>query len=213
VNKSNDLKIILEEVLKNTMPPADPMDIKMPGLGGDLPDLLHRLKPGRWTPAAVLIPVVSREEQLTVLLTQRAEDLKHHPGQISFPGGRIEHGDSGPAAAALRETHEEIGVDPGFVTVLGYLSNYLTVSGYSVTPVVGMLRPGFELRPDQVEATDAFEVPLEFLMDPANHVRRMRQVFDLLVPVYEIQYRDRNIWGATAGMIISLYEKLSLKNR
>jgi len=208
VNRYNDLKKVLENVLKDTSPPADPLDIKMPGMGGDLPDLLHRLKPGRWTPAAVLIPVVNREDQLTVLLTQRAEDLKHHPGQISFPGGRIEPADGGPAAAALRETHEEIGVDPRFVTVMGYLSNYLTVSGYSVTPVVGMLRPGFELCPDQVETTDAFEVPLEFLMDPANHVRRMRQVFDLLVPVYEIQYRERNIWGATAGMIISLYQKM-----
>lgn len=184
----------------------------MPGLGGDLPDMLKRLRPGRWTPAAVLIPVVHRGPELSVLLTQRAEDLKHHPGQISFPGGRIEQGDQGPAAAALRETREEIGVDPGFVSVLGYLPNYLTVSGYSVTPVVGRVEPGFALKPDQVEATHAFEVPLAYLMDPSNHVRRMRQVFDLLVPVYEIRYQQWNIWGATAGMIISLYQHINNLN-
>jgi 8-oxo-dGTP pyrophosphatase MutT (NUDIX family) len=142
------------------------------------------------------------------LLTQRAKDLKHHPGQISFPGGRIEDTDSGPAAAAVREAHEEVGLEPRFVEVRGYLDSYLTITGYTVTPVVAFVRPGFSLVPDQVEVTEAFEVPLEFLMDPANHVRRMRTVFDRVVTIYEIRYRERNIWGATAGMLVNMYEKI-----
>jgi 8-oxo-dGTP pyrophosphatase MutT (NUDIX family) len=182
--------------------------VKMPGLHGDLPELLRKFNPGRWKPAAVLVPIIDRDDSLSVLLTQRAEGLKHHSGQISFPGGRIEAQDQGPDQAALREAREEINLEPEFVQVLGHLPAYLTVSHYRVTPVVGLVRPGFTLVPDMVEATDTFEVPLEFLMDAANHVLRNRQIFDRLVPVYEIHYADRNIWGATAGMIVSLHQQL-----
>jgi len=180
----------------------------MPGMHGDLPALLRKFNPGSWTPAAVLVPIVDRGESLNVLLTQRAEGLKHHPGQISFPGGRIEPQDEGPDAAALREAHEEINLEPGFVEVLGHLPTYLTISHYRVTPVIGLVRPGFTLVPDMLEATDAFEVPLAFLMDVANHTLRKRQIFDRLVPVYEIHYQGRDIWGATAGMIVSLHQQL-----
>lgn len=180
----------------------------MPGMEGDLPDLLRRFVPGQWTPAAVLVPIVDHGDRLSVLFTRRSEHLKHHPGQISFPGGRIDPGDADADAAALREANEEIGLDPSFVSLIGHLPSYLTVSGYTVTPVIGLVRPGFTLVPDMVEATAAFEVPLEFLMDQANHARRQRRVFDRLVPVYEIQYREWNIWGATAGMVISLHQQL-----
>ncbi|MCW8845283.1 MAG: CoA pyrophosphatase [Gammaproteobacteria bacterium] len=203
-----ELRDILHRNIRSreTFPELD--DVDMPGMHGDLPALLRKFNPGRWTPAAVLVPIVDRGESLNVLLTQRAEGLKHHPGQISFPGGRIEAQDEGPDAAALREAHEEINLEPGFVDVLGHLPAYLTISHYRVTPVIGLVRPGFTLVPDMVEATDAFEVPLAFLMDVANHTLRQRQIFDRLVPVYEIHYQGRNIWGATAGMIVSLHQQL-----
>jgi 8-oxo-dGTP pyrophosphatase MutT (NUDIX family) len=202
------LRAFIENKLQDTTPPDDPHAVVPFNTPGDLPAILRLLGRRRLTPAAVLVPVVERADGLTVLLTQRAETLKHHPGQISFPGGRIEQSDADPAAAAKREAFEEIGLDPGFVEVRGYLDNYLTITGYTVTPVVGFVRPGFSVQPDQVEVTEAFEVPLEFLMNPANHVRRQRTVFDRAVAVYEIRYGERNIWGATAGMLINMYEKI-----
>ncbi|MGW8369875.1 MAG: NUDIX hydrolase [Gammaproteobacteria bacterium] len=202
------MRDLIERKLKDTAPPDDPLSVVPFNTPGDLPSILRLLGRKRMVPAAVLVPLVERPEGLAVLLTQRAKDLKHHPGQISFPGGRIEDTDSGPAAAAVREAHEEVGLEPRFVEVRGYLDSYLTITGYTVTPVVAFVRPGFSLVPDQVEVTEAFEVPLEFLMDPANHVRRMRTVFDRVVTIYEIRYRERNIWGATAGMLINMYEKI-----
>ena len=204
----NKLRDILHKNIRSREKFPELYEVDMPGMHGDLPGLLRKFNPGRWAPAAVLIPIVDRGESLNVLLTQRAEGLKHHAGQISFPGGRIEPQDGGPDAAALREAHEEINLEPHFVEVLGHLPAYLTISHYRVTPVIGLVRPGFTLVPDMVEATDAFEVPLEFLMDVANHSLRQRQIFDRLVPVYEIHYQGRNIWGATAGMIVSLHQQL-----
>jgi 8-oxo-dGTP pyrophosphatase MutT (NUDIX family) len=204
------LKDILHKKVRSFDDPGHPDEISMPGLHGDLPALLRKFNPGNWTPAAVLIAIVDRGDSLGVLLTQRAEGLKHHPGQISFPGGRIESQDMNPAQAALREAYEEINLEPDYVQVLGHLPAYLTVSHYTVTPVIGLVRPGFSLVPDMVEATEAFEVPLDFLMDAANHRLRNRQIFDRLVPVYEIHYRERNIWGATAGIIVSLHQQLFL---
>lgn len=202
------MRDLIEKKLEDTAPPDDPQSVVPFNTPGDLPAVLRLLGRRRMTPAAVLVAVVDRPEGLTVLLTQRAENLKHHPGQISFPGGRIEDDDASVAAAAMREAQEEIGLEPQFVEVTGYLDNYLTITGYTVTPVVGIVQPGFQLVPDQVEATEAFEVPLEFLMDPKNHVRRQRTVFDRAVAVYEIRYGERNIWGATAGMLINMYEKI-----
>jgi 8-oxo-dGTP pyrophosphatase MutT (NUDIX family) len=164
--------------------------------------MLRRVRVRRLVPAAVLVPLVEHPDGLTVLLTRRADDLKHHPGQISFPGGRLEPADAGPAAAALRETHEETGLAADRVEIVGYLDNYLTITGYSVTPVVGFVRPGFDYVPDTTEVAEIFEVPLAHLFDPANVVRRYKRLLGIRVPYYEIPYGPYHIWGATAGMIV-----------
>jgi 8-oxo-dGTP pyrophosphatase MutT (NUDIX family) len=162
--------------------------------------------PAHPTAAAVLIPLVEREE-LTVLLTQRASQLRNHAGQVSFPGGRIEPGDSTPEAAALREAREEIGLDGSFVSVIGYLPDHLVITGFRVTPVVGFVRPGFTLKPDPAEVEDTFEVPLKFIFDPANHhpQRRRSPFTGEEVDFIDIPYGSHNIWGATSGMLMTLY--------
>jgi len=165
---------------------------RLPGRGGEP------------TPAAVLVPVVNRPDGLQILLTQRSADLPDHPGQISFPGGRVEPGDADLAAAALRETDEEIGIAPHRVTVLGSLVPYETVSGYRVTPVVGWIEPPFDLRPDPVEVADVFEVPLAFLLDPENQLRHFRMMGAMRRDYWAIPWRDRYIWGATAAMLMIL---------
>ena len=158
-------------------------------------------------PAAVLVPLIEREHDLTVLLTQRATQLKNHAGQISFPGGRIELSDDGPREAALREAQEEIGLDPRFVSVVGYLPDHVIVSGFLVTPVVAFVQPGFELLLDSGEVESTFEVPVNFLFDPQNHLTRRRRIgtSEREIDVIDIPYGEHNIWGATAGMIFTLY--------
>lgn len=158
-------------------------------------------------PAAVLVPLVERGNNLTVLLTQRATQLKNHAGQISFPGGRLEIEDEGPRAAALREAREEIGLDERFVTVAGYLPDHVIVSGFLVTPVVAFVQPGFELVLDPGEVESTFEVPVSFLFDPVNHRKRRRRIgtSDYEIEVIDIPFGEHNIWGATAGMIYTLY--------
>ena len=165
---------------------------------------------GKFKPAAVLVPLVERSAGLTVLLTVRALDLPERPGQISFAGGRVEPGDAGPSDTALRETQEEIGLQRHFVTIAGYLDNYPTITGYAVTPVVGFVRTGFTLVPDQVEVSNVFEVPLDYVLDPANHRRRQDVLSGAPVTYYEILYHERRIWGATAGMLVSLYQRLMM---
>jgi 8-oxo-dGTP pyrophosphatase MutT (NUDIX family) len=157
--------------------------------------------------AAVLIPLVEREEGLTVLLTQRASQLKNHAGQVAFPGGRIEPDDDGPLRAALREAQEEIGLDPSFVNVIGYLPDHVIISGFLVTPVVALVRPGFELRLDPTEVQSTFEAPLEYVFDERNYRTRKRQVGNtgVEIDVLDIPFGEHNIWGATAGMIMNLY--------
>jgi 8-oxo-dGTP pyrophosphatase MutT (NUDIX family) len=158
--------------------------------------------------ASVLVPIVTRPEALTVLLTRRTAHLKNHSGQIAFPGGGAEPRDASPEATALRETEEEIGLEPARVEVIGRLSDYHTRTDYRVTPVVGLVTPPFELRLDAHEVDEAFEVPLAFLLDPANHQRQQREFQGRTVPFYAIPYRDYYIWGATAGMLINLYRFL-----
>ena len=161
--------------------------------------------PGRHgapTPAAVLVPLINREDGLTVLFTERSRDLPDHPGQISFPGGRIEAGDADTGIAALREAEEEVGLSREHVTLLGRLEPYETVTGYRVTPVVGWVEPPFEVRADPVEVADIFEVPLAFLLEPANHQRHFRMVGNTRRDYYAIPYGDRYIWGATAAMLL-----------
>ena len=156
------------------------------------------------TPASVLFPIVLRESEPTVLLTQRTLHLKDHPGQISFPGGRVEAEDVSPAHTALRESEEEIGLASRYVEVIGYLPEYRTVTGFCVTPVVGLVAPSFELRLDAFEVAEAFEVPLAFLLNPANHQRHSVEFQGMQRQYYAMTYQQRYIWGATAGIIVSL---------
>ena len=162
------------------------------------------------TPAAVLFPIVLREDGHTVLLTQRTAHLRDHAGQISFPGGRVEAADMSPLHTALRETEEEIGLHRQQVKILGYLPEYRTGTGFRVTPVVALVTPPFELALDPFEVAEAFEVPLSFLLDPANHQRHSLHYRGALRHFYAMPYGDYFIWGATAGMIRSLTERLGL---
>ena len=160
-------------------------------------------------PASVLVPIVPRDAGLTVIFTQRAAHLKDHSGQISFPGGRAAPSDASPEATALREAREEIGLDAARVEILGRLSDYHTRTGYIITPVVGVLAPPFELRPDAGEVEEIFEVPLAFLLDPANHQRQSREWQGELRWFFAMPYQGRYIWGATAGMLVNLSRYLS----
>lgn len=160
-------------------------------------------------PAAVLFSIVLREDEPSVLLTQRNPDLKDHPGQISFPGGRVEQQDRSPADTALREAEEEIGLDPACVEVVGYLPAYRTVTGFLVTPVVAIVTPPVDLRPDPDEVAEVFEVPLSFLLDSANHKRHTIQLQGKVRDFFAVPYGDRFIWGATAGIILGLARLVS----
>jgi 8-oxo-dGTP pyrophosphatase MutT (NUDIX family) len=161
------------------------------------------------TVAAVLVPIVNHGSGLSVLLTQRTAHLKAHSGQVAFPGGRAEAGDASPEDTALRESQEEIGLARERVEVLARLPEYFTRTGYRVTPVVGLVEPPLELRPDPNEVEAVFEVPLAFLLDVRNHKRQTREYQGRTVGFYEMPYEDRYIWGATAGMIVNLGRALA----
>ncbi len=158
-------------------------------------------------PAAVLIPVVARAEPM-VLLTQRTAHLKDHAGQISFPGGKIDAGDASPMAAALREADEEIGLPSRMIEPIGYLDLYLTTFGYRIVPTVARVAPDFALTFNRNEFDDAFEVPLSFLMAPENHHRKSRDWNGLTRHFYEMPFGERYIWGATAGILRNLWERI-----
>ncbi len=164
---------------------------------------------GRHRPAAVLVPIVERTDEPAVLLTRRAEHLHDHPGQVCFPGGRLDDADAGPIDAALRETAEEIGLRREYVELAGLLDGYETVTGYGVTPVVAFIRPGFDLTLDAFEVAEAFEVPLVYLLDEAScrihsGVRDGRRRY-----FYAFEYENRYIWGATAGMLVNLRHRIA----
>ena len=158
-------------------------------------------------PAAVLIPVVDHA-QPTVLLTLRAAHLNDHAGQIAFPGGKIDPTDASPLDAALREAEEEIGLSREFVEPVGYLDLYGTGFGFRILPTVARVRPGFELRINHAEVDDAFEVPLAFLMDPANHQVHSKEFRGVQRTFYAMPFAERYIWGATAGILRVLYERI-----
>ncbi len=167
---------------------------------------LREFLPKTWSRAAVLVPLVDRPEGLTVLFTQRSAQLTHHPGQVSFPGGRIEPGDADAWEAALREADEEIGLPRDRIRLVGYLDDTLVISGFVVTPVVAYVTPGFELRLDRTEVDDAFEAPLEFLLDRSNHVPTTRRLGGHSFTSWDIPWQGRRIWGATAGMLVAFAE-------
>jgi 8-oxo-dGTP pyrophosphatase MutT (NUDIX family) len=160
-------------------------------------------------PAAVLLGLVPRSDGPTVLLTQRTAHLKDHAGQISLPGGRIEDEDEGPAAAALREALEEIGLAPDKVELLGGLRHYDTITGFRIHPVVGWIEPPVEFAPDPFEVAEVFEVPLGFALDPANHRRDSYVRNGQQRHFYVVPYQDRYIWGATAGILVNLARLLA----
>lgn len=197
----------IRERLAGTQPRHAAEDWLVPGLSIGQSRAFRRFFPAEPIPAAVLVPVVEHPGGPTVLLTQRATQLRHHAGQVSFPGGRIEAQDDSPTAAALREANEEIGLDERFVSIAGFLPDHVVISGFRVTPVVGMVRPGFELLLDAQEVEDTFEVPLSFVFDPRNHRPRLHRFrsADAEAEMLDIPYGNRNIWGATAGMLVTLY--------
>ena len=159
--------------------------------------------------AAVLVPLVDRAGVLSVLLTQRTDDMPSHAGQIAFPGGRKQAEDPSLVVTALRETEEEVGIDRSFVEVVGPIDTYVTRTGYAVTPIIGFVRPAFTLRPDPREVADIFEVPLAFFLDPANHHIHSRTWQGRERRYYAMPYGERYVWGATAGMIKNLYHILA----
>jgi 8-oxo-dGTP pyrophosphatase MutT (NUDIX family) len=201
---------IIRTRLAGSVPRHAPSDWLIPGTWEGTSQGYRRLFPGEPVPAAVLIPLVERGE-LTALFTQRATQLRNHAGQVSFPGGRIEPGDANEQAAALREAREEIGLDERFVSVIGYLPDHLVITGFRVTPVVAFVQPGFELLPAKEEVADTFEVPVSYLFDPANHIlqRRRSGVTGEWLDFRDIPFGERNIWGATAGMLLTLYRLCS----
>ena len=169
--------------------------------------IIAREQPVR--PAAVLIPVVDHP-QPTVLLTQRSAHLNDHAGQISFPGGKIDATDASPLDAALREAYEEVGLKPEFVDPIGYLDLYGTGFGFRILPTVARVRPGFKLAVNHSEVDDTFEVPLAFLMDPANHQVHSKEFRGMTRSYYAMPFAERYIWGATAGILRVLYERIYL---
>jgi 8-oxo-dGTP pyrophosphatase MutT (NUDIX family) len=160
------------------------------------------------TPASVLVALVEREAGLSVILTRRADTLRRHTGQVALPGGRRDPGET-PWQTALREAHEEIGLDPSFVTLVGLSTPYRTGTGYLITPVVGFVRPGFTLTANPDEVADIFETPFGFLMDPANYEQKERTLPDGVTRrFYGMTHENQYIWGATAGMLRALYDRL-----
>lgn len=195
----------IRERLAATRPAVDPSKVALEQ---------GRRWPASWqrgsafVPAGVLVPIVERRSGLTVLLTRRSEDLKHHGGQVSFPGGRMEAGDGDILQTALRETHEEIGVHPELVSIAGVLDAMPTITGYAVTPVVGVLPESIRLSLDPGEVERAFEVPLDFVMNPDNETRTERVIEGVAVPLLEFRFGGERIWGATATMLAELRRKV-----
>jgi 8-oxo-dGTP pyrophosphatase MutT (NUDIX family) len=201
---SPPLRERIAELLLDSAPGSEP---EFPYAANFTPEQIAELRqflPERLARAAVLVPLVERPDGLNVLLTLRASHLKNHAGQISFPGGRIEDADAGPWEAALREAREEIGLEARYVSLAGYLRDHVVISGFRVTPVVAFVQPGFVLKLDTTEVEDAFEVPLEYALDPANQVPRERHFAGHTIVTHDIRYQDRQIWGATATMLLTL---------
>ncbi len=183
------------ETLEDETPRGEPLPATELGLAG-------------WKRAAVLVAVVDHGDDGALILTQRTGHLASHAGQIAFPGGKIDETDRTPIACALREAEEEIGLDPALVEIVGCLPVYATATGYLVWPVVAQVAPGYQIRANAAEVEEVFEVPLSFLMAPANHLRDSLIHAGVERQFYRVPFPGRNIWGATAGIIRSLYDEV-----
>jgi len=193
----------LRQRLAGTVLSLDPTDVITPPGSGHWPASMREQLQSTMHPAGVLIAVIDRANTgLNLLLTQRSAELKHHAGQISFPGGRMEDDDADISVTALRETHEEVGIPPDEVNVIGYLEPMPTITGYAVTPIVGLVDETVELEIDRTEVEFTFEVPLSFLLDDANRRFVERDLYGQKVPMIEFQFEGHRIWGATAFIII-----------
>ena len=194
---------LIRHALKNTRPPQE---FGTYTGGSGIPQKFK--PPAPWKPASVLVPVVIHPSETSVLMTRRTDGLLDHAGQVSFPGGSREAMDQDTVETALRETEEEIGLQRRYVETIGFLEGCLTITGFAVTPVVGLVIPEFRLSPDPQEVAEVFQVPLAYLRDPANRQRRQRLVGDQLVEYYQFEHRGHVIWGATARMLVDLIDKL-----
>lgn len=192
----------LRERLADTHKPSNPLDVVTPRGAYSWPEGMAEKIAATLKPAGVLIPVRRHEAGLAVLLTQRSADLKHHAGQVSFPGGRMEEADADIEVTALRETREEIGISEEQVSIIGYLETMPTVTGYAVTPIVGFVDGSVPLVIDTTEVEYAFEVPLSFLTESANHRMVTREWQGLSFSMVEFHYEGQRIWGATAQMLL-----------
>lgn len=196
--------------LSETRIPADPLAVDSSYIDRVMPANLALKLTRNLRAAGVLIPIIERQESLSVLLTERSADLKHHAGQVSFPGGGMEEHDLDIAATALRETHEEVGIHPTQVDIAGFLHPTPTITGYAVTPVIGFVESAFEITVDPMEVDAAFEVPLDYLMDKRNEEHSEREYYGVKLPVVTFHFEGHRIWGATAGILIQL-RKLLIK--
>lgn len=202
----NDPQSLRSRILRRfagSQPQHELADWRLLGADTERTRRLQKHFPENPVPAAVLLALIDRPEGLTVLLTERASQLARHSGQISFPGGRLEPTDPDVASAALREAHEEIGLDPGRAQVFGYLPDHLVISGFRVTPVLSLVTPPIVLEPNPAEVAAVFEVPLSHVFDTGNHKARLRRVGDEDILLYDIPWDGQNIWGATAGMLLT----------
>jgi 8-oxo-dGTP pyrophosphatase MutT (NUDIX family) len=198
----------LVQRLSHSNAPDDHTPFLIAGVMPNQVESIKHLIPQSHKQSAVLVPLVQRPDGLSVLFTERASHLRNHAGQISFPGGRIDASDADPIAAALRESEEEIGLSRHYVQVIGYLQPHLVFTGYRIIPVVALVQPGFTLTLNPGEVASVFEVPLIYLLNPEHHEQRERTFGEITAHVYNIAYGERHVWGATAGMVMSLYRLL-----
>jgi len=197
---------VIRQRFAATCMPLDPLAVGLPS--PRWPQALQDKVGQNLLAAAVLIPIIRRREALSILLTERSPDLKHHAGQISFPGGRMDPGDADIGATALRETQEEVGIEAADIEIVGYLQPNPTVTGYAVTPVIALVDLRRDLVIDPVEVKSAFEVPLPFLLDEGNEQYCAREIEGTVIPIAEFNYGRHRIWGATAGMLIEFRKHL-----